>query len=94
MSFRNPTLVLALAVAGAILADSVAQAAVSEGEQCSAFIETSRPGVDVTVPNGAVYRSLGEARKEALNRCSLTNLAEEGPIVPDTVCSRRSPRWA
>jgi hypothetical protein len=32
----------------------------------------------VTVPNGAVFRSLGEARKDALNRCSLTNLAEEG----------------
>jgi hypothetical protein len=78
MSFRNSTLALTLAVAGACFAGSVAHAAVSEGEQCSAFIETVRPGVHVTVPLGAVYRSLGEARQDALNRCSLTNLAEEG----------------
>jgi hypothetical protein len=78
MSFRNPTLAPTLAVAGAYFAGSIAHAAVSEGEQCSAFIETARPGVDATVPNGPVYRSLGEARKDALNRCSLTNLAEEG----------------
>ena len=76
MSFRNST--LALAVAGACFASSLSHAAVYEGEQCSAFIETSRPGVDVTVPYGAVYRSLGQARKDALNRCTLTNLAEEG----------------
>jgi hypothetical protein len=77
MSFRNSTLALALAVAGAF-AGSVAHAAVSDGEQCAAFIETARPGGDVTVPYGAVYRRPGEARKDALNRCSLTNLAEEG----------------
>jgi hypothetical protein len=78
MSFRNSTLALTLAVAGACFAGSMAHAAVSEGEQCSAFIETARPGVDVTVPEGAIYRGLEEARKDALNRCSLTNLAEEG----------------
>lgn len=78
MSFRNPILALTLALAGAGFAGPLAHAALSEGEQCSAFIETSRPGVDVTVPDGAVYPSLGKARKDALNRCNLTNLAEEG----------------
>ncbi|SRR5271165_1814227 len=78
MSFRNSTLALTLAVAGAYFASFVAHASVFEGEQCSAYIETARPGVDVTVPYGAVFRGLGEARKDALNRCSLTNLAEEG----------------
>ena len=76
MSFRIAT--LALSVAGACFAGSAAHAAVSDGEQCSAFIETSHPGVDATVPYGAVYASLQEARKDALNRCSLTNVAEEG----------------
>ena len=76
MSIRNPT--LALAVAAACFAGSLAHAAVSEGQQCSAHIQTARPGVDVTVPYGAVYRSLGQARKDALNRCSLTNVAQEG----------------
>jgi hypothetical protein len=33
MSFRNPTLALTLAVAGACFAGSVAHAALSEGEQ-------------------------------------------------------------
>lgn len=78
MSLRNSTVALTLAVAGACFAGSVAHAAVSEGEQCSAFIETAHPGIDVTVPDGAVYRSLGEARNDALTRCSRTNLAEEG----------------
>ena len=78
MSFRNSTLALTLVVAGACFAGSVAHAAGSVGEQCSAFIETGHPGVDVTAPYGAVYRSLGEARKDAIDRCSLTNLAEEG----------------
>jgi hypothetical protein len=41
---------------------------------------TGHPGINVTVPNGAVFRSLEEARKDALNRCSLTNLAEEVPV--------------
>jgi hypothetical protein len=78
MSFRNSTLALTLAVAGACFAGSVAHASVFEGEQCSAHIQTAHPGIDVTVPDGAVFRSLGEARNDALNRCSLTNLAEEG----------------
>ena len=78
MTFRNSTLALTLAVAGACFAGSVAHASVFEGEQCSAHIQTAHPGIDVTVPNGAVFRSLGEAKKDALNRCSLTNLAEEG----------------
>jgi hypothetical protein len=78
MSFRNSTLALTLAVAGACFAVSVAHASVFEGEQCSAHIQTAHPGIDVTVSNGAVFRSLGEARKDAPNRCSLTNLAEEG----------------
>jgi hypothetical protein len=36
---------------------------------------TGHPGINLTVPYGAVFRSLEEARKDALNRCSLTNLA-------------------
>jgi len=75
MSFRNSTLALTLAVAGACFAGSVAHASVFEGVQCSAHIMTGHPGINVTVPNGAVFRSLEEARKDALNRCSLTNLA-------------------
>lgn len=67
-----------LAVVGLCFAGSVAHAAVFKGEQCLAFIETTRPGVDVMVPYGAIYRSLREARKDALHRCSLTNLAEDG----------------
>ena len=77
MSFRNSTLALTLTIAGACFADSVAHASVFEGEQCSAHI-MGHPGINTTVPNGAVFRSLGEAKKDALNRCSLTNLAEEG----------------
>ena len=75
MSFRNSTLALTLAVAGACFAGSAAHASVFEGEPCSAHIQTAHPGIDVTVSNGAVFRSLGEAREDALNRCSLTNLA-------------------
>jgi hypothetical protein len=75
MSFRNSTLALTLAVAGACFAGSVAYASVFEGEQCSAHIMTGHPGINVSVPNGAVFRSLEEARNDALNRCSLTNLA-------------------
>ena len=56
----------------------VPHASVFEGEQCSAHIMTGHPGINVTVPSGAVFRSQEEARKDALNRCSLTNLAEEG----------------
>jgi hypothetical protein len=75
---------LACLIAAACFAVSAAHAAIplpeteAEGEQCSAFIETDRPGGDVTVPDGAVYHSLVQARRDALNRCSLTNLAEEG----------------
>jgi hypothetical protein len=82
MSVRNSG--LALLIAAACFPVSGAHAAVllprldATGEQCSAFIETARPGVDVTVPDGAVYRSLAQARQDALNRCSLTNLAEAG----------------
>ena len=71
---RNP-LALTLAVAGACFAASVAHASVFEGEQCSAHVMTGHPGINVTVPNGAVFRSLGEARNDGLNRCSRTNLA-------------------
>ena len=78
MSFRTSTLTLTLAIAGACFAGPIAHAAVSAGEQCSAFIDTSHPGVDVTVPYGAVHRSLANARNEAMDRCSLTNVAEEG----------------
>ena len=74
MSFRNSTLALTLAVAGACFANSVAHASVFEGEQCSAHI-MGHPGINATVPNGAVFRNLEEARKDALNRCSVTNLA-------------------
>jgi hypothetical protein len=50
----------------------------AEGEQCLAFIMTSRPGGDASVPYGGVFQSLNEAQQDALNRCSLTNLAQEG----------------
>jgi hypothetical protein len=50
----------------------------TEGEQCLAFIMTSRPGGDASVPYGGVFQTLNEARQDALNRCSLTNLAQEG----------------
>jgi hypothetical protein len=59
MSFRNSTLALTLAVAGACFAGSVAYASVFEGEQCSAHIMTGHPGINVTVPDGAVFRSHG-----------------------------------
>src|SRR5450432_3486588 len=38
----------------------------------------SRPGGDASVPYGGVFQSLNEAQQDALNRCSLTNLAQEG----------------
>jgi hypothetical protein len=50
----------------------------TEGEQCLAFIETSRPGGDASVPYGDVFQTLKEAQQDALNRCSLTNLVQEG----------------
>jgi hypothetical protein len=50
----------------------------TEGEQCLAFIMTSRPGGDASVPYGGVFQTLNEAQQDALNRCSLTNLAQEG----------------
>jgi hypothetical protein len=50
----------------------------TEGEQCLAFIMTSRPGGNASVPYGGVFQTLNEARQDALNRCSLTNLAQEG----------------
>jgi hypothetical protein len=85
LALTSPThLPLASLIAAACFTVSVAHAAVplpeldATGEQCSAFIETDRPGGDVTVPDGAVYHSLGQARRDALDRCSLTNLAEEG----------------
>jgi|ERR1700693_3366748 hypothetical protein len=87
MTIRNSRLALTLAVALACFGASGAHAAHeavslpeldAEGGQCSAFIMTGRPGGDANVPYGAVYSSLEEARQNALNRCSLTNLAEEG----------------
>lgn len=51
---------------------------VSRGEECTAFIETARPGGDVTVPYGKVYRTLTKARKDARHRCRATTLAQEG----------------
>jgi long-subunit fatty acid transport protein len=62
MTFRNSTLALTLAVAGACFAGSVAHASIFEGEQCSAHIQTAHPGIDVTVSNGAVFRSLAACR--------------------------------
>jgi hypothetical protein len=50
----------------------------TEGAQCLAFIETSRPGGDASVPYGDVFQTLKEAQQDALNRCSLTNLVQEG----------------
>jgi hypothetical protein len=51
---------------------------VAGGEECTAFIETSRPGGVASVPYGNVYRTLATAREDALNRCSLTTLAQDG----------------
>ena len=51
---------------------------VAQGDECTAFIETSRPGGDANVPYGNVYRTLAKAREDALNRCSLTTLAQDG----------------
>jgi hypothetical protein len=51
---------------------------VSHGDECTAFIETGRPGGAAGVPYGNVYRTLAKARKDALNRCSLTTLAQDG----------------
>ncbi len=50
----------------------------TQGEQCLAFIETGRPGGDTSVPYGDVFQTLDEAQQDALNRCSLTNLVQEG----------------
>lgn len=50
----------------------------SEGEQCLAFILTGRPGGATSVPYGDVFQTLKEAQQDALNRCSLTNLVQEG----------------
>ena len=50
----------------------------SHGDECMAFIETSRPGGATGVPYGNVYRTLAKAREDALNRCSLTTLAQDG----------------
>jgi hypothetical protein len=47
------------------------------GDQCMGFIMTGRPGGDAGVPYGAVYPTLAEAKQDAINRCSRTNLAEE-----------------
>jgi hypothetical protein len=41
------------------------------------FIMTGRPGGDAGVPYGAVYPTLEEAKQDAIDRCSKTNLAEE-----------------
>jgi hypothetical protein len=54
------------------------QPGVPEGRQCTAFIKTARPGGNVTVPYGYVYRTLAKARLDALNRCSRTTLAQDG----------------
>jgi hypothetical protein len=48
------------------------------GDECTAFILTGRPGGAASVPYGNVYRTLAEAREDALNRCSLTTLAQDG----------------
>jgi hypothetical protein len=37
----------------------------TEGEQCSAFIETGRPGGDASVPNGDVFPTVKEAEQDA-----------------------------
>jgi hypothetical protein len=50
----------------------------SHGDECMAFILTSRPGGAAGVPYGNVYQTLAKAREDALNRCSLTTLAQDG----------------
>ena len=78
MSFRNPTLALTLAVAGACFAGSVVHASVFEGEQCSAHIMTSHPGIDVTVPDGGSlgattlhHRLSGPTRSQCGRACPM-----------------------
>jgi hypothetical protein len=51
---------------------------VSRGDECMAFMLTGRPGGATGVPYGNVYRTLAKAREDALNRCSLTTLAQDG----------------
>ena len=48
------------------------------GDRCLAFIMTNQPGADASVPYGGVFPTLAEAQQDALNRCSQTNVAEEG----------------
>jgi hypothetical protein len=80
------TLLIALPVIAVSLATSasssgrfhVQQPGALQGRLCAAFIETARPGGNVTVPYGDVYRTLTAARRDALNRCGQTNLAQEG----------------
>jgi hypothetical protein len=50
----------------------------SEGEQCLAFILTGRPGGATSVPYGDVFQILKKAKQDAINRCSQTNLVQEG----------------
>jgi hypothetical protein len=51
---------------------------VSHGDECMAFMLTGRPGGATGVPYGSVYRTLAKARADALNRCSLTTLGQDG----------------
>jgi hypothetical protein len=62
----------------------------THGEQCLAFIETGRPGGDTSVPYGDVFQTLDEAQQDALNRCSLTNLVQEGWGPCRTWCVKAS----
>ena len=48
------------------------------GYECSAAIQTGRPGINVSVPGGTIFRSLASAREDALTRCYHTSLGEEG----------------
>jgi hypothetical protein len=54
------------------------QSNAAAGDECAGFIESARPGVSATVPYGGAYRSVAQARQDALRRCAQTNLAQEG----------------
>lgn len=75
-------LVLTLMSTAAVCAVASATPAAAQdtvtGERCMAFIQTGHPGGAVSVPYGNVYRTLADARKDAVNRCSQTTLAQEG----------------
>ena len=69
MSFRNSALALTLALLpGPRFAELCNPCeSVFEGEQCAAHVMTGHPGINVTVPNGAVFSQPGGSPKKMLS---------------------------